>query len=167
MILVYTGNGKGKTSASVGQAVRAHGQGLVVAFGQFMKEPGIAGEQRVLAQLLGSRFLAVGEGFFRQESERPRHRAAALRVLAWAQTQLEEVGMLVLDESLYALGSDLVHTEELQRLVDRAQEKGTHLVLSGRGAPAWLVERADFVTEMGEVKHPYTQGHKAQRGIEF
>ena len=81
VILVYTGNGKGKTSACVGQAVRALGQNMTVAFGQFMKRDGQAGEQRMLAQWLGPRFLAGGEGFLRREEDRPAHRAAALRVL--------------------------------------------------------------------------------------
>lgn len=70
MILVYTGNGKGKTSACVGQAVRALGQNMTVAFGQFMKRDGQAGEQRMLAQWLGPRFLAGGEGFLRREEDR-------------------------------------------------------------------------------------------------
>ena len=83
MIIVYTGKGKGKTSACVGQAARALGQGLRVAFGQFMKRDGQAGEQKILRELLApSRFLAGGEGFFRREEDRPIHRAAARNALA-------------------------------------------------------------------------------------
>lgn len=71
MIIVYTGNGKGKTSACIGQAMRALGRDFAVGFGQFMKQPGCAGEQTVLARLLGDDFLAGGKGFLRREEDRP------------------------------------------------------------------------------------------------
>ncbi len=167
MILVYTGNGKGKTSASVGQAVRAHGQGMAVAFGQFMKRPDQAGEQKVLASLLGDAFCAGGLGFFRKEEERPKHRAAALALWEWAMEQAERVDVLVLDEALYALGSGVLTPEEVRQVMAVVRRRGTHLVLSGRGAPAWLEEEADLVTSMEEVKHPFAQGTGAVRGIEF
>ena len=167
MILVYTGNGKGKTSACVGQAVRAHGQGLRVAFGQFMKRPGQAGEQRVLESLLQDAFMAGGRGFFRKEEDRPEHREAAEQLLRWAEERMPACDMLVLDEALYAFGSGLVTRQELERLMALARELDMHLVLSGRGLPDWLRTGADLVTEMGEVKHPYQQGVKAGKGIEF
>ena len=168
MILVYTGEGKGKTSASVGQAIRAHGQGLVVAFGQFMKRSGQAGEQTVLANLLQERFYAGGAGFFRKEETRATHREAALDVLHWAEGMEDTaVDMLVLDESLYALGSGILLDEELQGLMAKARGKGMHLVLSGRGVPDWLALEADLITEMKPVKHPFASGQKAMRGIEF
>ena len=167
MILVYTGNGKGKTSACVGQAVRAHGQGMRVAFGQFMKRPDQAGEQVVLRSLLQERFLAKGKGFFRKEEDRPEHRQAALELLQWAWNQAADVEMLILDEALYALGSGLVSREEIEEMLALARERSFHLVLSGRGLPNWLQDAADLVTEMGEVKHPHQQGVTAGRGIEF
>ena len=89
MSLVYTGDGKGKTSACVGQTVRALGQNMTVAFGQFMKRDGQAGEQAMLAKLLDEHFLAGGLGFLRNDADRPAHRQAALRVLEWARAQLE------------------------------------------------------------------------------
>ena len=167
MLLIYTGTGKGKTSASVGQAIRAHGQGLAVAFGQFMKRPDQAGEQKVLAALLQDRFYAGGQGFFRNEGQREKHREAALALLRWAEDMLGRVRMLVLDESLYALGGGLLFPEELQDLIQKAREAGVHLVLSGRGLPDWLKEEADLVTEMAEVKHPFSQGRQAVPGIEY
>jgi len=167
MILVYTGNGKGKSSACVGQAVRAIGAGLRVAFAQFMKKEGAAGEQLVLCQLLGEKYRAGGEGFFRSEEDRPLHREAALSTLHWAFDMLPRVDMLVLDESLYALGAGLLLPEELRSLTDMARSCKVHLVLSGRGLPGWLEEEADLVTEMEERKHPWQQGHGAMRGIEF
>lgn len=167
MIIVYTGNGKGKTSASVGQAVRALGQGMDVAFAQFMKRPDQAGEQKMLARLLGDRYVAGGRGFFRNEETRDEHRRAALEVLSWAEKALESVDMLVLDESLYALGSGLLEKDELAAIIAAARNRGAHLVLSGRGLPAWLVEEADLITEMGEIKHPYGEGRAAVRGVEY
>ena len=167
MILIYTGNGKGKTSACVGQALRALGQGLRVAFGQFMKKEGVGGEQLVLAQLLGEKFRAGGLGFLRVEEDRPKHREAALHTLHWALDVLPHVDMLVLDESLYALGSGILLPEELRELADRARRCDAHLVLSGRGLPEWLEAEADLITVMEERKHPWQQGHSATRGIEF
>jgi cob(I)alamin adenosyltransferase len=167
MILVYTGNGKGKTSACVGQAIRAVGRGLRVAFAQFMKKEGVAGEQLVLYQLLGERFRAGGRGFLRVEEDRTEHREAALATLRWACDALPQVDMLVLDESLYALGAGILLPEELRELADRARHGGVHLVLSGRGLPAWLETMADIVTEMEERKHPWQQGQNAMQGIEL
>ncbi|MDR2488217.1 MAG: cob(I)yrinic acid a,c-diamide adenosyltransferase [Desulfovibrio sp.] len=187
MLLIYTGNGKGKTSASVGQALRAHGQGLAVAFGQFMKRRDQAGEQKILAELLGRRFFADGPGFFRSERERREQRRAAAALLRWAREMLapedcaegrragegrapspgKGVDMLVLDESLYALGHGLVSPEEMQSLVESARGRGAHLVLSGRGLPAWLEAEADMITEMTERRHHFTEGRRAAPGREF
>ncbi len=166
VILVYTGEGKGKTSACVGQAVRALGHGMVVAFAQFMKRPGQAGEQRLLAELLGARFYAGGLGFLRRHEDFPRHRAAALTTLAWAQDQVAAgCQMLLLDEVLYALGYGLLERAELESLL--AEAAAIHVVLSGRGAPHWLVERAHIVTEMRALRHAYAAGLAAQPGIEL
>jgi cob(I)alamin adenosyltransferase len=167
MLVIYTGNGKGKTSACVGQAIRAVGQGLRVAFVQFMKQERVAGEQVVLQQLLGENFRAGGKGFFRVEEDRPKHRDAASDTLRWALDALLRVDVLVLDESLYALGAGILLPEEVRALLDKARQCGVHLVLSGRGLPAWRAEEADLITEMGERKHPWQQGHAAVRGIEF
>ena len=167
MILVYTGDGKGKTSACVGQTVRALGQNMAVAFGQFMKRDGQAGEQCMLAKLLGERFFAGGLGFLRTDAERPAHREAALRVLGWAREQLKQADMLVLDETLYALSAGILGQQELEELMALARTNDCHLVLSGRSAPEWLVDAADLVTSMTEIKHPWSTGSKATPGIEY
>lgn len=170
MILVYTGGGKGKTSACAGQALRALGQGMSVAFGQFMKRDCGAGEQQMLRQLLGPRFRPGGLGFLRHEAERTAHRAAAAKLMDWAREQAAEVDMLILDEALYALGAGILTREELDPLLEGARGahgEERHLVLSGRGLPDWLAEEADLVTEMQERKHPWRKGIAAARGIEF
>jgi len=167
MLLIYTGNGKGKTSACVGQAIRAMGQTLGVAFGQFMKRDDQAGEQKMLSELLGEDFLASGAGFYR-ETDYALHREKAEELLQWARERLDHgVDMLILDEAIYALSHGLLLEDELRGLIERCRNEDRHLVLSGRGAPAWMVELADIVSDIAEVKHVYAQGGKARRGIEF
>ena len=167
MLLVYTGNGKGKTSATVGQAVRAMGQGLKVAFAQFMKSDVKAGEQRLLEKELGQNFLIGGCGFYRDDKERERHRQAALEVLDWAERRVKNHDMILLDEALYALGAGLLTEEELKAFIVLCRSENTHLVLSGRGVPGWLAAEAGMITEMVPVKHHFDAGIKAQKGIEF
>ncbi len=167
MLLVYTGNGKGKTTACVGQAMRALGQGMRVGFAQCMKRDAEAGEQHILRSLLGEFFYAGGLGFFRQDALTSEHREAALHTLDWAKAHMPQLDLLVLDECLYALRAKLITQEELLQVVESAEEDATHLVLSGRDAPPWLVEKAHLVTEMQEVKHPWQQGIYASKGIEF
>lgn len=167
MIIVYTGDGKGKTSACLGQVVRALGHGMSVAFAQFMKRDGEAGEQNFLHQTLHENFFAGGAGFFRHEHERPLHRQATEQTLAWAQQKLGSVDVLVLDECLYALKSSLLTMQELQALLESSKLTQTHLVLSGRSFPAELLSMVDTVTEMREIKHPWQSGQSAVRGLDF
>lgn len=167
MIYVYTGNGKGKTSACIGQVVRARGRGLRVAFVQFMKRDGEAGEQTLLKELLGDAFFAAGEGFFRQETDRPKHRDAARRGLAWAESRTGQADVLIADEILYALGKKLLLEEEVKALIRHARAKETHLVLSGRGLPESLTPEVDLITEMMEIKHPWRTGQSAVPGLDF
>lgn len=170
MLIIYTGNGKGKTSASVGQCIRAYGQKMHVCFGQFMKSNRDTGEQLFLASLLKDNFYIGGIGFFFKEEHRQAHEEAAQKTLAWAYEKLEGVkklDMLVLDEALYALGSKLLTQEEIENLINVCQEKEVHLVLSGRGAPDWLIQKADTVSSIEVVKHACEKGVGAIKGIEF
>ncbi len=167
MILVYTGNGKGKTSACVGQAVRALGQGLRVGFFQYMKRPDAAGEQNMLRNLLGASYAAGGLGFLRSPEQFAAHREAGLALTRSIRPRIAELDMLILDEALYALQAAVLTQEELREIMDLCEANRTHLVLSGRDAPQWLLDRAHLVTEMREIKHPFARGIPAQRGIEF
>ena len=167
MIMINTGEGKGKTTAAVGQTLRALGTGKPVSFCQFMKRLGVGGEQEMLAKLLGDEFTAMGAGFYRG-SDKDKHLKACEQALAWCRDRLDQrVFLLVMDEVLYALGHGLVLDEELLSLLDLADENGVHVLLTGRGVPGWLHERADLVTEMKAIKHPYDQGVQAMEGIEF
>ena len=88
-------------------------------------------------------------------------------MLGWAHEQLEQADMLVLDEALYALSAGILEQQELEELMALARARDCHLVLSGRSAPEWLVDAADLVTSMTEIKHPWRTGVKAAPGIEF
>lgn len=176
MILIYTGNGKGKTSACVGQALRALGQNFEVFFAQFMKSNCGAGEQRLLGRLLGDAFYCRGKGFYHgRQEEFPAHRAAVEETLAWARERLNAPRaperpagrMLILDEALYALGNGLLREDELRGLISLCRDQNAHLTLSGRGLPDWLKAEADLVSEILEIKHPMQTGCKAAPGIEF
>jgi len=168
MILVYTGNGKGKTSACVGQAIRAIGQGKKVVFGQFFKLPEQAGEQKILQEVLKENFRAQGPGFyFEGPDDLEKHKEAAASLLNWATQKTPGTFMLILDEALYALSAKILEDDDLKKLIKLCREQNTHLVLSGRGVPEWLREEADLVSELVEVKHHMKNGHKAAAGIEF
>jgi len=167
MLLIYTGNGKGKTSACVGQALRALGHDMRVFFAQFLKKDVGAGEQRMLRRLLGENFFPGGAGFFRTEAERPLHRKHAEITFDRCKKALPASDMLIMDEALYALGCGLLTEDELREIIALARQHGVHLVLSGRGLPEWLLDEAELVTIMGEEKHPAQHGGKATKGIEF
>ena len=140
MIIVYTGNGKGKTSACIGQAMRALGRDFAVGFGQFMKQPGCAGEQTVLARLLGDDFLAGGKGFLRREEDRPAHREAALVTLDWARQRLERLALPREAAGLHRAGETLeakAYTLEGRRYVrSEADAVKAAAARLGVGAPA-------------------------------
>lgn len=169
LIMVYTGSGKGKTSAAVGQAVRALGGGMKVAFGQFLKRDNQAGEQLALRSMLEKDFFASGIGFFRgKKNELQRHRQGALRLIEWAREKIrEKYFLLVLDEALYALKMKIISRDELEMILDEASSAGTSIVLTGREPPPWLIEKADMVSEILEVKHHFHKNIPAGKGIEY
>ena len=167
MLIVYTGNGKGKTCACIGQAIRALGQGLRVYVAQFIKADAGTGEQRFLHQVLGERFLAGGLGFFSQPAHKADHRQKARETCLWCLAALPKSDMLVADEALYALDYGLLLQREIMELIRLARQLHVHLVLSGRGLPGWIADEADLITEMHPVKHPADRGFPARLGIEF
>lgn len=167
MIIVYTGEGKGKTCACVGQAVRALGNGMTVGFGQFIKKDDIAGEQRQLREWLGERFRAGGIGFCQQGEDKARHRASARALLDWARSLRPD--MLILDEALYALKYGLLSGDEILPLLVSANQARRHVVLSGRKSreAEAVLEMADIITEMRNIRHDAAKGAPARPGIEF
>jgi cob(I)alamin adenosyltransferase len=173
LTLVYTGNGKGKTTAAIGLVVRAVGNRMRVFFLQFIKGSWKSGERSVLSGLPGVDLEVTGRGFTLEELRDPRipmedHFAAAAS--GWRRA--EEVvhsgayDLVVFDEILGAVHAGLVSLDEILELV-RTKPAHVHLVLTGRNAPAELIEIADLVSEVRSIKHPFERGIKAQRGLEF
>jgi cob(I)alamin adenosyltransferase len=171
--LIFTGNGKGKTTAAVGLTVRAAGNRMRVFFLQFIKGQWKTGEREILRNLPGVDVEVTGRGFTIERLRNPRipledHAAAAAHGWDVAKQIVREgeYDMVVLDEVLGAVKAQLVPLSELLELVE-TRPATLHLVLTGRGAPPELIERADLVSEIQPIKHPLQQGIKAQRGIEF
>ncbi|MDD2553114.1 MAG: cob(I)yrinic acid a,c-diamide adenosyltransferase [Desulfotomaculaceae bacterium] len=171
LILVNTGNGKGKTTAALGMALRAWGQGMKVLVLQFIKGGWKYGELKA-AEKIGPNFeiRQMGEGFIKGPGDQSleEHRHAALEALAAAKTEISsgKYDLIILDEILYAMNYGLVSLPDALELMAKKPE-GLHLVLTGRNAPPEIIEGADLVTEMREIKHHYTKGIPAQKGIEF
>ncbi len=177
LIIVYTGNGKGKTTASLGVALRALGHGWRVLVIQFFKGewPVVFGEvemgKRLSPQL---EVLQLGKGFVKYMGDtKPfeEHLAAAREALQEAKARITSgrYDLIVLDEIIYAIdyaGVQLVALEDVLALLD-AKPPSLHLVLTGRNAPQALMDRADLVTEMREIKHPWQQKVPAQQGIDY
>jgi len=176
-VIIYTGNGKGKTSAALGAALRALGHGWRVLVIQFFKGdwPVVFGELEVGKQLSPQfEVLQLGKGFVMHMGDaKPfdEHLAAAKEALRVAKERMASgvYDLIVLDEIIYAIdyaGVQLVTVEEILELLD-ARPPSLHLILTGRNAPDALIARADLVTEMREVKHPWQQKIPAQVGIDY
>ena len=169
LVMVNTGNGKGKTTAALGMALRAWGQGLKVLVIQFIKGSWKYGELKA-AEKLAPNFVIrpMGEGFVNQGNEKADHQGAANEALQAARTEIisGHWDMIVLDEINYAVKFGLVTVQECLELLDLKPEP-MHLVLTGRDVREEIIDRADLVTEMREIKHPYKKGIKAQKGVEF
>ena len=172
LIIVHTGPGKGKTTAALGTAFRAVGQGLKVLMVQFIKGSWHYGELDA-ARMLGEekfKILPMGRGFVKVGAEKPDPEDVRLVEEAWLfaseKIQSREYDLVILDEINYAISYKML---EAGRVVEALKQKPAmvHVILTGRNAHPELVECADLVTEMREVKHPYQKGIVAQRGIEY
>jgi cob(I)alamin adenosyltransferase len=170
LIIVNTGNGKGKTTAALGMVLRSLGHGYKVAIVQFIKGAWEPSEKLVFSHWEDQiEFHAMGEGFTWETQDRDRDLEKANA--AWEKSleyiRNPDFQLVLLDEINIALKMSYLHVEEvLAGLAEKPQSK--HVILTGRGAPAALIERADLVTEMTLIKHPFRdQGVKAQPGIEF
>ena len=167
LILVHTGNGKGNSTAAFGLALRAHGRGKSVKVYQFMKVPSARfGEHRLFEQLQIP-IEGLGDGF--SWKSRDLAHSAQLALDGWSKAEATiragEHFMVVLDEVMYPLRYGWVPLEPVLRCL-RERPSHVHVVLTGRNAPAELIELADTVTEMTQIKHHFNAGVPAQRGIE-
>lgn len=170
LIEVYTGDGKGKSTAAFGLALRASGWGLHVAIIQFMKPGDGYGETIAFDRMPNIERYSFGLKGFLRKGEPPD--AASIQIAEYAMQKAAQlmtnpgVDILILDEINNAVAFDLVSEEAVLALIDK-KLPGQELVLTGRDAPSALIAKADLVTEMKEIKHPYQQGILARRGIEY
>ncbi len=169
LVQVYTGNGKGKTSAAFGAALRAIGRGLKVYVIQFIKGGFDYGELYSVKSLPNLKLAAFGRGRFITESQPPEedvHLAQEAFALAQKVVSSGEYDMIVLDEINVVLHLKMISIDKVVELI-KTRPKHVELILTGRSAPAQIIELADLVTEMKEVRHPYTQGIPPRKGIEY
>ena len=166
-VQVYTGDGKGKTTAALGLALRAAGAGLRVYFGQFIKNADYS-EIKALARFADCITVRqFGRGCFLLTEPAPEDRAAARRALEGLSEALTsgDYDLVIADEANVAVTLGLIEANDLVSLIDRRPEQ-VELVLTGRGAPEAVLARADLVTEMRCVRHYYDRGVLARPGIE-
>ena len=171
LIIVHTGTGKGKTTAAMGIALRAAGHNYRVLMIQFIKGSWHYGELESVKRLHPNfEILPMGKGFIRFDKEGPSSEDKEAVAEAWElfkeKMKSGEFDMIILDEINYVLGYNLLDIEEVLEDL-KSRPEGLHLILTGRDAHPGLIEIADLVTEMKEIKHPFQRGIKAQKGIEF
>ncbi len=170
LIIVHTGNGKGKTTAGLGMVMRSLGHGYRVAIIQFIKGAWEPAEKEVLGRWKEQlEFYAMGEGFTWETQDRDADIANAEK--AWAKaTEFilnPEYKLVLLDEINIALKLDYLDINSVLAVLEQKPDSN-HVILTGRGAKSELIDKADLVTEMKLIKHPFKeQGIKAQAGIEF
>ncbi len=172
LVIVFTGNGKGKSSAALGITLRAFGHDLYVSFVQFIKSPSATGEALAAERLAPQiEFVSLGKGFVNCcGSSRPldEHKKAAADALATARRRIlaGSWDIVVLDEINNAVHLGLVDIGDVLDLV-RSKPPKVHMILTGRDAHPDLIAAADLVTEMRDLKHPYEAGVPAQKGIDY
>jgi len=169
LLMVFTGPGKGKTTAALGMALRAVGHGMRVGIVQFIKGAQDSAERTALSRFDNVEFLTLGDGFTWLTQNRAQDMATVARAWAEAERMIGDprYGIVILDEINIVLHYGYLDLAQILATF-AARRPELHIAVTGRNAPAALVEQADLVSEIHAVKHPYReQGVKAQRGIEY
>ena len=169
LVIVHTGDGKGKTTAALGMAFRAAGYGMPVLMVQFIKGSWHYGELDAAKKFEGILTIRpMGEGFTWDTKDPARDREVAQKAFFHGVSEAlsGKYHMVILDEINVAMRYHYVDMEQVHELLDKKPE-GLHLVFTGRDAHPELIERADLVTEMKAIKHPFDKGILAQKGVEF
>ena len=168
VVLVNTGNGKGKSSAAFGMVARALGHGMRVGVVQFIKGSFSTGEETFFRRFPEVSYHVMGEGFTWETQDRERDIASAAKAWQQALTFLSDpqVDLVVLDEINIALKYKYIDLESVLAAL-RSRPPMQHVALTGRAAPDALIEYADTVTEMRDIKHAYRAGIQAQKGVEL
>ena len=171
LLIVHTGNGKGKTTCALGLMMRAAGQGLRCCMIQFMKSRNDRYGEHVSAEKLGIEVHTMGDGFTwdTKNPEQDRQTARDTWGLCAEKLRSGDYDLLVFDEIVYVLSYGMLSLDEVLSEIRAARERqpSLHIIVTGRDAPRELVDAADLVTEMTEIKHPFQAGIRAQKGIEF
>jgi cob(I)alamin adenosyltransferase len=168
LVIVLTGGGKGKTTAALGVVLRAWGRGMKTVVLQFVKaRTSNYGENRA-AKKLGIEVIPLGEGFTWLSEDIEKDKATARECWEMARQKIAsgQYDIVVLDEMTYPMSYGWIPVEEVIDAL-RQRPQGLHVIITGRDAPQELIDFADLVTEMREVKHPYQKGLKARPGIDF
>lgn len=166
-IIAYTGNGKGKTSAAIGAAVRMLGVGGTVLYVQFLKGAFESAERDFFTNTPNVTVVTAGGGFFMNEEQRKEQEALARNGVGRVYDALARTrySLLILDEVNTALHERLLPLDAITRIIE---ERGAmHVILTGRNAPSAILDMADTVTEMREVAHAYAKGMPAVQGIDY
>jgi cob(I)alamin adenosyltransferase len=172
LVIVYTGEGKGKTTAALGMALRAAGHGKKILMVQFIKNFQNYGELKFVKKYhCGIQIKSIGKGYVRIKGDKfpfEEHVKAAKQALEFAKEKIlsRKYDIVILDEINIALDKKLVTINEVIKLIQQ-KPPTLHLILTGRNAPKKLIQLADLVSEVKEVKHPYKKGILAQKGIEY
>ena len=166
LVQVYTGNGKGKTTAAIGQAIRALGRGYQVCFIQFFKRP-VSGEVKILKSFPNLKLLHPLP-FYPTKKNQYFLKKKIKDILPEVSKIIksENYDLVILDEINIALRNKLLEEREILNLIKNKPES-VELILTGRGATEEIIKMADLVTEMKEIKHPLKKGVKAREGIEY
>ena len=171
LVIVHTGKGKGKSSAAFGMVFRCIAHGMPCAVVQFIKGGMDTGERNLIKDRFSDlcRFHTMGEGFTWETQDRERD--VELAGAAWEKAKElildDSLRLVLLDEINIAIRYGYLDIGEICRFLEESKPNDTHVILTGRNAHANLVEVADLVTDMTQVKHPFRSGIKAQPGIEF
>jgi len=168
LVIVNTGSGKGKTTAALGLLLRAWGHDMRVVMLQFMKSATANYGEHRAARRMGVEIVAGGTGFSWRAGNTERSQARAVELWALAREKIASgaYDIVILDELSYPLRYGWIPTGEVLQALE-GRPSAVHVVITGRDMPPQIIERADLVTEMREVKHPLRHGVKAQPGIEF
>ncbi len=175
LVQIYTGDGKGKTTAAFGLALRAAGQGNKVLIYQFLKPASLDVGERFALQLGAVRIRVESldvEWDMTKSFKDPKQIAKAQAAISEALKRIAETGekrfydVLILDEIVFCLSKGLAKLEDIRNIIDK-RDPAVEIVLTGRGATKELTGLADLVTEMKKIKHPFDKGTGARRGIEF
>ena len=174
LVQIYTGDGKGKTTAALGLALRAAGQGNKILIYQFLKPPCLnTGERNALLSLPSIKIESLDIQWDMGKSPKdPKAISAAQTAIHGVLEKLaksaakREFDVLILDEIVYCVSKGLTGIKDVRKLIE-SRDKHVEIILTGRGATPELIALADLVTEMKNVKHPFDKGTAARRGIEF